>query len=136
MEKLTKITLGGVVYPIKFDYLVLKEVQKEFGTIVDFEKSLIGLTETTDEQGNKAIVKTEPSIEVISFVLPIMINEGLEIEADEKNKEFVYIEEKEILRKIDIPFRELSVIIHEELKKCFITKKQLPKRTTTKNQNR
>ena len=131
MEKLKHIKLGQKSLPIKCDNYVLMEIQENYGTITQFEAELVGLKPLMDKEGNPAVnadgkqlfTAVEPSIKAINFVLPLMINEGLEIEADSRNKPFEPLTEKEIIRAIDIPYKELSIILHEEFARCFKTKK-------------
>jgi len=52
-----------------------------------------------------------------------MVNEGLEIEAEQKNTDFKYLEDKEIIRSIQLSYLKLSEIMHKELARCFETKK-------------
>lgn len=131
MDKLTYIKTNGKQYPIKCDNLVLQEIQNRFGSIKSFEMKLIGLEEeknqdgTTkyDSEGKEILKRVEPSVEAINIVLPLMVNEGLEIEAEQYHKEFEHMEEKEVIRAVSVPYIKLSEILHEELCRCFSTKK-------------
>lgn len=55
-----------------------------------------------------------------------MVNEGLEIEAEQKNTDFKYLEDKEIIRSIQLSYLKLSEIMHKELARCFETKNKNP----------
>ena len=108
MDKLTYIEVGKEKYPIKCDNLVLQQIQEEFGSVRLFEMELIGLaadknpdgTDKRDDKGQLILKHVEPSIKAINFGLPLMVNEGLEIEAEQKNTDFKYLEDKEIIRSI------------------------------------
>ena len=131
MEQITYIDVGNRKYPIKCDNLVLQQIQDKYGSVRKFEMALIGLikeknpdgTEKKNEKGEILFKRVEPSLAAINFGLPLMINEGLEIEAEQKNHEFVYMEEKKVIREIQIPYVKLSEIMHKELARCFETKK-------------
>lgn len=131
MEKLKRIIIGGVNYPFKIDLNVLEQIQQEYGTVNEFERDLLGLRVLTDEngdriydeEGNLRMYKAEPSIKAIKTVLPLMINEGMEIESEEKGGTFTPVSEKSLLRECRISFTTLSEIIHEEFRRCFETKK-------------
>ena len=131
MDKLTYIEVGKEKYPIKCDNLVLQQIQEEFGSVRLFEMVLIGLaaeknpdgTDKRDDKGQIILKHVEPSIKAITFGLPLMVNEGLEIEAEQKNTDFKYLEDKEIIRSIQLSYLKLSEIMHKELARCFETKK-------------
>lgn len=132
MRGLNHIKIAGREYPIKCDNLVLEEIQDAFGTVQAFEEKLIGLELICDVNGEAEVStngeaqyrRVEPSIKAINFALPIMINEGLEIEATDLGKTYTPVEKRKLLQDIDISYRELSNIIHEEFKKCFKTRKK------------
>lgn len=131
MEKLTKIMLDGTEYPIKMDLNVLEYIQETYGSINKFEMDLIGLQYLIgedgkilkDKEGKPCFKEKDPSIKAIKTALPFMINEGMEIEAEDTGSKIMPIKEKDIFRKCDIPYDDLAGIIHEEFKRCFKTKK-------------
>lgn len=131
MEKMTYITVGNNKFPIKCDNLVLQQIQDEFGSVRAYEMSLLGLEtvkdsegkDKRDDEGKLIFNKVEPSIKSINFGLPLMVNEGLEIEAEQKHVEFKYLEEKEVIRMIQLPYLQLADIMHKELARCFEQKK-------------
>lgn len=131
MEKLNRITIGDKQYPIKVDMNVLEVIQNEYGTINGFERDILGLRFIKDEEGRQLydenkkprVMLVEPSMKAIKFVLPVMINEGLAIEADETGTSFEPVREKEIFRECTMDFENLASFIHNEYKKCFVTKK-------------
>lgn len=131
MERLSKITIGGKQYPVKIDLNVLQVIQEEFGTVNTFERELLGLKIRTDEngamlytpEGDPQMYRVEPSVKAITTILPLMINEGLEIEALQKGKPFEPVEPKLLIASCNTSFEVLSTTIHEEYKKCFVVKK-------------
>lgn len=123
MEKLKSIFVGSKKYPIKMDMNVLEAIQDSYGTIAKFERELLGLRYKKNEDGEWKLYKKEPSIKAIKTALPLMINEGLEIEAEERGTCFEPISDSLVFRECSIPFDILAGIIHEEFKRCFATKK-------------
>lgn len=122
MERLKRIIMRGHSYPIKIDMNVLEAIQEKYGSINQFEWDILGL-DIRQEDGEWKVYKTEPSVKAIKTVLPLMINEGMEIEAEETGKAFCPVTDKEIFRICDISFETLAILIHEEFKRCFATKK-------------
>ena len=77
----------------------------------------------TDDNGERRLYKTDPSIKAIKTVLPEMINEGLSIEAEETGKSFEPVSAEFVNRECTVPYDILAEMIHEEFKRCFSTKK-------------
>lgn len=131
MEQLSRIKIGDEEYPIKCDLAVLQEIQEQYGSINQFERELVGVKlkldasgkVETDEEGKPVKESVEPSIRSIIVALPLMINEGLQIRAEELNTPFEPVDPKEIIRACAIPFDTLAGIIHDEFARCFRTKK-------------
>lgn len=115
MRQCTKITISNKKYPIRFDYLVLKEVAERYESVQKFELDLLGFEKVgKDENGEVLIRKVkDPSISCILFVLPKMINSALDYQG------YDIIEEKKIIQDIDINFVLLADIIHKEMQNCF-----------------
>lgn len=131
MEKLKRIMIAKKTYPMKCDLNVLEALQEEFGSVNEFERLLLGIRMKKDEEGRQLYTKdgepqiyiVEPSIKAIKAALPLMINEGLAIEAAEKGGVAEHVEDLDVIAGCDISFELLSRMIHEEYKKCFVTKK-------------
>ena len=142
MGELKKIIIKGKTYPVKIDLNVLQVIQEEYGSINEFERDLLGIKYQKDEDGNQiydekgdpAIYFVEPSVRAISMVLPLMINEGLAVEAHRTGREPEQVENSEILAECDISYEYLAEIIHEEYSACFVTKKNSPKHPGKINQ--
>lgn len=114
------------------DLNVLEHIQEEYGSINQFERDILGIELVKDEDGKQLYTKAgdcqmrivEPSVKAIKAVLPMMINEGLAIEADIRGERYVPVSEQEIFRSCQIPFGDLADMIHEEFARCFETKKE------------
>ena len=115
MDKCTKIKISGKEYPIRFDYMVLKDISEKYSSIRKFEMDLLGMEKIGQkDDGSPIINKTkEPSISCIIFLLPKMINSALDYMGYEQ------IEENQIIKEIDINFSELAMKLHDEMVKCF-----------------
>lgn len=131
MGELKKIIIKGKAYPVKIDLNVLEVIQEEYGSIHEFERDLLGIKfkkdedgqQIYDENGEPEIYFTEPSVRAIAMVLPLMINEGLAVEAHRMGKEPEWVEDSKILTECDISYEYLAELIHEEYSTCFVTKK-------------
>ena len=126
-EKVSYIELSGRKYPIKCDILVLEKIQNEFGDLSKFENSLSGFVPEVDEAGEYkrnekgfliGIYKT-PDIRILNKALCWMVQEGMEIEAEEKNEKAETFNGKKLLRGVDIPPSELGKRLHTEFSRCF-----------------
>lgn len=118
LKTVSFIELSGKSYPMKMDMKVMQEIQEIYGSIKTFELLLMGWDE--DEEG-KLYQKSEPSLTVSLWILPILIREGYEI-----NGEKCELSNAEFIREVDINMMELANKIHEELKRAMLTKKAEP----------
>ena len=131
MEKLRRIILDGRTFPVKFDLNVLEQIQEEYGSVYEFERKILGLEVARDENGRviydddkkPVMLSVEPSIKAIKTVLPLMINEGLAIEAEETGKGWAPVNDLWVFSNCSIDFNVLAKMIHAEFKRCFETKK-------------
>lgn len=109
--------------PIKCDLYVLQKIQDKYGTILEFEKQLLGIcdviekSETDDE--TKSIGRTEPKPETIIFGLMSMVQEGYAV----NRMEMPYTDERELIAMVTRDYRTLASAIHDEFRDCFKTKK-------------
>lgn len=126
-EGLNHITLSGEGYPIKCDLLVLEKIQNKYGTVDEFER-LISTWEK-DEEGNLA-AKVPESIEAVGDALSWMVNEGEQIEAEEKKREAAIHSREHLIRKNDMNIWELANALKKEFISCFKVKNV----ETTQNQ--
>lgn len=129
MEDLKRILIGDKTYPFRIDLNVLQHIQEKYGPISLFEQELLGIRykdeeEKEDGKNEKPVMEfTEPSIKAIIAVLPMAINEGIVIEADEQNKPAEKVTAEFVTRNCTIPYDKLSEMLHEEFRRCFATKK-------------
>lgn len=140
--KLNTINLGGKKYPLLCDLNVLETLQDEFGTVSEFERKLLGVRYVKDsegnlvydEDGNARMELVEPSIKAIKIALVEMVNEGIAYEAYRQGRSWEMIEELDVLVLCTIPYSELASMLHEEYKRCFLTKKSTPREKKAKSQ--
>lgn len=123
LQEMTYIELSGEKMPIRMDNLIVQLIQETYGTIKRFEYGLIGIKEKEDGTQEKC----EPSVAIMNFILPKMIEEGYRVMGEEPKHSDI-----EILRMIDMNPYELSGVIHEEMVRCFTTKKHKPSQKTRK----
>ena len=129
-DKLNYIRLSDKEYPIKCDMLVLERIQDEFGSLSDFENKLNGFVPAKDESGNYK--RTEeglllgvyemPDLKAVNQTLFLMVEEGLSIEAEEKDEPRRSLTKEQLLREVDLNPMELGKKLHEELLRCFVRK--------------
>ncbi len=133
--ELDRITLRpGKEFPIICDLAVLEKLQETYNyAFNEFERDILGLVPVKDEQGNLkykddgsiALETGVPKIRALSIGLTLMINEGLRLEAFKKGKKARELTEDEVTYLCEIPFMNLSAMLHEEFLKCFSSKKKL-----------
>lgn len=120
---MTEIELSGNKYPICMDLNVLADLQEKYGSIAEFERQLRGLVRSKDGKG--WIEGREPSAKVIAYTLPLMINEALEIRADEdRDYPVKRVSRIRIINEVDKSPRELVKIIINELAYSMAVKKK------------
>ena len=131
--KLKTITIGDEKYPIYCDLFVLNRIQDEFNMSVNqFERDLIGADVVRDDEGkpklddnNKIILKpANINIRTLMLALYLMVDEGLTIESEQSGKEYEEVTQSYLARICDLPYTELSSVLHEEFNRCFSRKKK------------
>lgn len=144
MEKLKRIQIGERTYPIKMDLNVLEQIQEKYDFINRFERELLGMVLAKDKNGHQIFddkdrpmyYRKDPSIKAIRTAIIPMINEGLEIEAQEQNRSWTPVTAAEIEADMDYDtLMELSDIIHDEFSRCFFTKKSDPVETAQEKES-
>lgn len=131
MEKLSRIMLGKKTFPIKIDLNVLETIQEEYGSVSEFERKILGLEAARDgdgrviygENGRPVMNSVEPSIRAIKTVLPLMVNEGIAIEAEETGGRCEPVSDQWVFANCHISFDLLADMIHQEFRRCFEIKK-------------
>lgn len=132
----TRIEIDGESYPIRIDNYVLQEIQESYGSIIQFEKDIVGLKDKIgedgeyelDENGRRKQIVVETSLNALNFIIPIMIEEGLSITGERKEN----FDAKEVLQNMDIPFEVQAEIVRSEFARCFSSKKHRPKKVEMK----
>ena len=120
---MTEIELSGKKYPICMDLNILADLQDKYGSIAEFEHQLRGLVRSKDGKG--WVEGKEPSAKVIAYTLPLMINEALEIQADnDKRYPVERVSRIRIINEVDKSPKELAGIITEELAYAMAVKKK------------
>ncbi|MBQ0112682.1 MAG: hypothetical protein KBT03_06100 [Bacteroidales bacterium] len=128
---MAKIKIKGKEYPLKCTCYVLAIIQDKYENLTDFEIELSGKKpfmengeQKKDEKGNLLYKQGEPSMKAINFMLPLCVNEGIEIEAEELNTEAKPLKEKYINRNVEgLSIYELSKMLCEEFYRAVIAKK-------------
>lgn len=126
------IKIDGEEYPIYCDLYVLSQIQEKM-SISEFERQIIGAKVVKDENGdpeydenNRLVLEfDEYRIDAIILGLKLMINEGLQIMAEQGKTKFKPLDEKELLRAGNTSVRELSNIVMEAFSRCFHAKKNM-----------
>lgn len=132
---MTEIELSGKKYPICMDLNVLAELQEKYGSIAEFEHRLRGLVRAKDGKG--WVEGKEPSAKVIAYVLPLMINEALEIQADaDQDYPVKRVSKIKIINEVDKSPRELAGIITEELAYAMAVKKKKVTNTSSRKRKK
>ena len=138
-EKLNYIELSGVKYPFKCDMLVLERIQDKY-SVAEFENKLSGFVPGVDEDGEYTrndegrIIGYygEPNMEALGDFLIWTIEEGIEIEREERGTETELPERKKLIRSVDLAPRELMEILRKEFSRCFERKNGKTTQTKSK----
>lgn len=131
MYKLNELQIGSVKYPYIIDLNVLEEIQETFGTVGEFERQILGIELIKDDDGNVLFDKDgkpkmkvkDPSIKAINTVLPMMVNEGILIQAERDGREPVVLTRMQVVSECTLSYRDLANLIHDEFERRFEAKK-------------
>lgn len=119
MFELTHIKINDTIeLPIKCDLYVLNMLQQEYGSIEEFEMKLVGLKEKDGKT-----YRVEPSVNAVAHALPLMVMEGMDIEKELNGRHYDVKSVKHLIALTTRNYRELAKELHEEMKRCFQTKK-------------
>ena len=120
MRSFRKVKINGEQYPIRCTVRVLGEIQEFYGKIKQFEYDIRGL-ELVEVDGKKIPKKVnEPSMNAVSKVLPMMINEGILL----SESEMTYVTEEEVAAGLQTNPYIVANMMADELAECFAQKKQ------------
>lgn len=136
------VLIGEREYPIYCDLYVLSKIQDKM-SINQFERDILGAVIERDEEGEPIrdekghirLVFDKYNIETVLFGLTLMINEGLEIKAEQEESEQEKITEKEIARTCRLPIEKLTEILHTEFLNCLGSKKKEPAKSTSRKRS-
>lgn len=121
MRNFRKVKINGEQYPIRCTVRVLGEIQEFYGKIKQFEFDIRGLGIVEMEDGKKVPKKVnEPSMNAVSKVLPLMINEGILISGSELS----LVTEEEVAAGLQTNPYIVANMMADELAECFAQKKQ------------
>lgn len=85
IDKLGKLEIGEVTYPIAFNLNVLEGIQEEYDTIDDWQELLTG-------------ADGMPNIKCLKWSFTQFINEGLDIENETAEHKRAFLTEKQVGR--------------------------------------
>lgn len=91
------ITVGDKEYPMAYTLNVMEDIQEKFGTIEAWGEALQPEPHE-DEEGK--ITKQEPKIKDLKWTFTQFINEGIDIENEEKGEKRPFVTEKQVGRLI------------------------------------
>ncbi len=120
LDTVKHITLGGKEYPLAFTLNVMESIQEKYGSMEEWGKVLqpkpymkIEVDEETKEERN-VVVKPEPKIKDILWTFKEFINEGIDIENEEKDEKRQFVTEKQVGRLIsNIGINNISKIMQD-----------------------
>jgi hypothetical protein len=109
------IKLGRKSFPIRFDFMSLKETYKKYGNIKKVQMDLLGMEVVGTDENGKDIMKIVkiPSVRMVLFLIPLMINTALDYQG--KNQ----IEESKLIELIGPDSYKLAIVLHNEINRCF-----------------
>lgn len=130
-EKLNTVMLGGKECPIRCDINVCEAVQDAFGSLLEFERKLLGLEFQWDENGKiKTIIReddgeempdfklVEPSIKAIRIALKTMIQEG-RIFALQQGDTVPDLDVEQAVLNMEFDRDTVAKQLHEEYARCL-----------------
>lgn len=121
MRNYRKVIINGNKYPIRCTVRVLGEIQEFYGKIKQFEYDIRGLDIVEMEDGKKILRKAnEPSMNAVSKVLPLMINEGILL----SGSELEFVTEEEVAAGLQMNPYIVANMMADEFVECFAQKKQ------------
>ncbi len=110
LDMVKHITINDKEYPLAFTLNVMESVQEKYGTIAEWGKVLQPtekvIDETTgkvaiDKETGEEIIRTlEPKIKDIIWTFKEFVNEGIDIENEEKSEKRQFLTSKQVGRLI------------------------------------
>lgn len=127
MKDLSTIDFSGDKLPILCTISVLEKIQTEFGSISAFSKKI---APDIDTKTQKLKLDWMPDIHAIAFVLPLLIDEGIEVYNEEHKIKLEKMTPDQLFRRCDQPLLTVSLAIYKELWRSINAPKQLPPEKT------
>lgn len=135
-DKMERIDLCGQSYPYRCDMVVLEQIQKEFGDVLEYENAIRGIIPYYDEEtglrDKKKDRSTVPDIHKVCLSLAWMIEEGIAVSGEALEP----LGELDIKRQDEYSITNLALKCFEEYAKCFLSKKgrsKAPRKGSKKN---
>ena len=108
------IEYKGKTYTLVCNLNVLEAIQEEYGSMDNWAKVTEAKKTEKAKEKEEETSEPEPDIGAVLFGFTLMINEGLEIEAEDNGTEFVPLTKKQVGRIIsEIGFREATIRIKQ-----------------------
>ncbi len=125
-EKLNYIELGGEKFPLKCDLAVLEAIQDAGYTMNSFELAVAGLQPTgkKSEEGKELYQNVDPSMKTVRMALPLMVNEGIDIENRLEGKNRPHITEADLQELSLGNVFQIADALRREFVRCFESKNQ------------
>lgn len=100
-DKISHFTVNEKTYPLAFTLNVLEEIQKEYGSYEEWGELTSGK-------------EKEINIEALKFGIREMINEGIDIENEEREKKEEFLSSKQVGRIITtLGLNEMATNLHD-----------------------
>lgn len=103
--------VGETEYPMAFTLNVMEDIQEKYGTMEDWSNALAPL-ETVVENGEEVIKVGEVKIKDLKWSVEQLINEGIDIENENKNEKRQFVNSKQVGRLISsLGIKEMTALI-------------------------
>ncbi len=95
------ITINDKEFPLSFSFNVMELIQEKYGTMKEWGETLQPTEKVIDQETGQEVVKAlEPKIKDIIWTFKEFINEGIDIENEEKGEKRPFVTEKQVGRLI------------------------------------
>lgn len=104
-------TVGDTEYPMAFTLNVMENIQDKYGTMGDWSNALTPL-ETVIENDQEVIKVGEVKIKDLKWSVEQLINEGIDIENENKSEKRPFVNSKQVGRLISsLGIKEMTALI-------------------------
>lgn len=130
-KRLDTVAIADKEYNIRCTIGVLANLQEKFGTLDEFENKMRPKTPVLDEEGmqkkdeagNPLWEYGTPDLGAITYALPLMVNEGILVEADRLGQPAQELDADYILRNVQESPWLIGNKIISEFYRAFVSKK-------------